>query len=317
VRTEHQSRNRREMFETVLASGDKSGQLRGAAFRWPDDFAAVVYRALTAFQGSSARQIVDVVAQSGCMPLLSKQISGANTNRAVRAVRILSEIGDERSVQLVEGALNHPSSLVRVAAKRAILATAGKDSRQHILHQMPSAPLWERIVLYDCIAMRPELVEDFLGYAFSSERDPLILSGLELVVTLQKLTTSYLPEEVAQSQNVEIRIKLYKALPYLRVKVPVQDMLRNGLEDSDWRVRAMAAQACGQLNVISLTPLLMHLCQNFSNPAEAAHAGRALALFGGSARAQLEALVIAGTAASRHVATEVIEADLIKRHNRA
>ena len=83
--------------------------------------------------------------------------------------------------------------------------------------------------------------------------------------------------------------------------------LRLGLTDSDWRVRAMAAQACGQFRAAALAGRLLEMCRSFENPAEAAHAARALAALGGEGWLRLQEVANSKTDVARQIATEAVE----------
>jgi len=123
------------------------------------------------------------------------------------------------------------------------------------------------------------------------------------------------PAALAQSPNLEVRIKFFRALPFLPVWGDGEDdpieLLGAGLRDTDWRVRAQAAKACGAVRAATLAPALIAMCGSFENPAEAGHAARALAALGGGAWNSLQNVAVQGEGAGSRIAAEVMERRLI------
>src|SRR5205823_10004788 len=124
----------------------------------------------------------------------------------------------------------------------------------------------------------------------------MILTGLEFVISRQRLLPITNTHHLAASPDLEVRIKYFKALPLFPADAEsTPSVLRSGLADSDWRVRAMAARACGLLRVSSLVPQLLESIGAAKTSAEAGHAARALAAIGGEARNSLQALSSSGS----------------------
>ncbi len=312
LRKEEVSARRREQILGWLAPGGDVARARAAAGRWPEEFLSTLQRALSRLEGSEAGRLAELAVSSGLLPALLEDCVGAHPNRAVRALRILSEIDDDRCRDAIRAAVSHDSPLVRAAAKRVILTRGSPAARFEVLSEMISAPLWERVVLYHAAASDMAVTAEFLTTALASTRDELILVALEMIHSSGRLIRCTVPARLAQSTNPEVRIKFFKALPFLEQDGYLGDVLRQGLRDPDWRVRAMAAQASARLHVPSLAEDLLRICTVFEHPAEAAHGARALAALGGEARLRLESLIGSGSPAGSSIAAEVIEAQLMK-----
>src|SRR5260370_34790947 len=101
-------------------------------------------------------------------------------------------------------------------------------------------------------------LHDFLAKALASGEDERILVALEFVLTRQRLLLFPVPARLAQSRNPEIRIKFFRALPFLRLEESADSVLEPGLHDPDWRVRA-PARACASLLGESLAWRLLRM----------------------------------------------------------
>jgi hypothetical protein len=140
----------------------------------------------------------------------------------------------------------------------------------------------------------------------------LALVALDLLNSIRRMVPVIVPSVLAQAGNVEVRIRYFKALPYCATDRDVSAVLKEGLQDADWRVRAIAAGACANLRPQNLADDLLTLCESFSNPAEAAHAARALAALGGESTKRLQYLCASGSAVTRQVAATVLERQMLR-----
>ena len=175
-----------------------------------------------------------------------------------------------------------------------------------MLDSLCSLPFWERIILFQ-LAPADSTLHDYLAKALASADDERILVALEFVLTRQRLLLFPVPAELAQSRNVEVRIKFFRALPFLRLEEGIDSVLEPGLRDPDWRVRALAARACGYLRAEALAWRLLEMCASFEDPAEAGHAARALAALGGEGWNRLQQVVPSGDGAGHRIAAEAME----------
>ena len=139
----------------------------------------------------------------------------------------------------------------------------------------------------------------------------MVLAALEFVISRQRLLEVAETHPLASSPNIEIRIKYFKALPFFPINARTQSLLQSGLGDSDWRVRAMAARACGLLRVSNLAPQLLEVVKSSEISAEAGHAARALVTIGGEARRSLQALSSSGSEMVHRIITEVMEREIL------
>jgi HEAT repeat protein len=309
---EHRSSRRRNRILKWLANPADANQAQTAAVQWPDDFLGVLQHALSALSGSEKIRLANVVQASGLLPRLVREATGRDANHAVRAIRILSAMDDEPARTAIRDAIEHGSALVRVTAKRAVLTGADNAAKLKVLRSLAEAHLWERVILYYAAADDPALLPAFAAEAFNVGDDDQILLALEMIYSRTSFTPCAAPQSLADSANVEIRIRIFKALPFLHFEGELTSILRKGLNDADWRVRAMAAKACSRLNEPALTDDLFRLCSVFENPAEASHAARALAAIGGKALLRLETLARSESRIQRGIAAETVEAQWVR-----
>src|SRR5207249_10513891 len=113
--------------------------------------------------------------------------------------------------------------------------------------------------------------------AISSQQVVMILTALDFVISRQRLRPITNTHHLAASPNLEVRIKYFKALPLFPADAEsTPSVLRSGLADSDWRVRAMAARACGLLRVSILGPPVLGGIGAGKTSAEGGHVARPL-----------------------------------------
>ena len=215
-------------------------------------------------------------------------------------------------MDIIEKALGHPAEVVRAAARITIAARGCSESQDRVLNQLPSLPFWQRIVLFQQIPADSRALRDYLTQAFLTGDDTVVLAALEFVLSRQRLQPVSRANRLACSPSAEVRIKFFKALPFLATDEDTAVLIRRGLDDPDWRARAMTARACGVLRIASLGSELARRFAQATHPVEAGHLARALAALEGDYWQRLQEFTVAGNEMTRAVATEVIEKHLTR-----
>jgi hypothetical protein len=100
-------------------------------------------------------------------------------------------------------------------------------------------------------------------------------------------------------------------LPLLATAEDPANLAATGLADADWRVRAMAARACGSLHLSSLTATLAAKLSISEQAAETGHIARALASLGGESLLRLRSFANSSNDMTRAVTVEVLERALL------
>jgi len=273
----------------------------------------VVGEALRILKGSTQRRIVAALEASSVVAHLLPQVMDPDPNCALRAISLLQRLDTPDCWPAIERALEHPAEAVRMAARKAVLLGADEAAQHRVLHALPEMPLLQRIVMFHLIPVSSRLLREFLSGALVSGQEDLTLVAFELVLTRQRLMPTAVPARLAASPNPEIRIRFFKALPLLCFEDDLVGLLKQGLADADWRVRAMAARACGCFRTAAVIPELLAMCGSFANPAEAGHAARSLAAMGGEAWMGLQQVAATGTHWARRVTTEVVERRMVSQ----
>ena len=300
---------KRQMEELLTQSGSTVEALEMAR-QWPTEFLAVVDSAMQALSGSARRRIAELLVASSPYRSLLGETVGSDPSRAIRAIMLLGKLENPEARSAVRQGLKHPAEAARRAARKAVVAGGTEDAQREVLARLYTLPFWERIILFQLAPANSTLLT-FLAEAVDSSEDEHVLVALEFVLTRQRLMPFRVPARLAQSSNLEIRIKFFRALPFLRLEEDVSEVLAGGLNDGDWRVRALAAKACGSLRADEFVGRLIEMCGTFDNPAEAGHAARALAALGGEGWSRLQQVISLGSGAGRRIATEVVERRMV------
>ncbi len=311
VKWEWRREARVRKLQELLAAADCEGETLKAAGKWPEEFLTVVHYTLQSIRGSARERVIRLLEASALYPNLLQQTLSRNPDRAIRAITLLGQLGTPEARAAVNRALDHPAETIRQAARKVIMQGSDPEAQQKLFDTFAKLPGWQRLVLYHFAPPEAALLPQFVSKALQSVSETRILIALELVLTRQRFLPCALPMRLARAANPEIRIKFFKVLRFLRLDGELVKALQLGLGDSDWRVRAMAAQACGQFRAASLAERILAMCRKFENPAEAAHAARALAALGGEGWLRLQEVANSETDIARQIATETVERHML------
>ncbi|MFN7921613.1 MAG: hypothetical protein U0Q16_16045 [Bryobacteraceae bacterium] len=223
------------------------------AARWPDEAAAVLCHALRNLQGTAWKRAKALVLSSGLFDTMARRVLDPDPNRAIEALSLIRGLDSPEARELIERGLSNTSAAARLVARIAILNGEDEAAWQRVLDDVPGLPFWQRMVLLEQVSSESWALRDFLDRSLRSGDDTRILAALEVLYGRQRMFPVEAPQSVARSQNVEVRIKFYKAFPFLANGIPDSPLLSNGLMDADWRVRAMAASACAYMRATGFT----------------------------------------------------------------
>ncbi len=257
----------------------------------PAEATTVFTGAFRILRGSSRVMVEELFVSCGLYDRLLADAGSADPSRALLALTAVREVDHPDGRQVLERCLKHPVHMVQMAARVAALRGTDEDLRWKVMYGIGKLPFWQRVVLFHQMPNDPDLLARFVADSLDSHHDETVLTALELVMTRQRLIPAPIPTRIIHSTNLELRVKLFKALPFLAGEGSTESLLQWGMADPDWRVRSMAAKACGSLRYPELTPVLARMAAEAESPVEVGHAARALVAMGGHCEAQVRALV--------------------------
>jgi hypothetical protein len=298
-----------QMVGFALRDQPEAGLLRYAQ-RYPREFLKVWEGSLTTLKGSARERVLGLLPRAGLDQQLQAEVVGSDPGRAVWAISLLRELNQASSLESMERALQHPAETVRASACFALAAHGSDLQQEKVFALLPALPFWQRIVLFQQIHDSPAL-EKFLALTFRSADRTVVLAALEFVLSRQRIQPVGSVAELASSPDLEVRIKFFKALPLLATAEDPASLAATGLADADWRVRAMAARACGSLHLSSLTATLAAKLSISEQAAETGHIARALASLGGESLLRLRSFANSSNDMTRAVTVEVLERALL------
>ena len=298
-------------LEEMLIDPQKDRDLLRASRKWPEEFLTVAENAVAALKGSARGRVEHLLEHSAVYGKLLTQTTHRDPGRAIRAICLLGQLESQAARAAVQQGLIHRTEAGRQAARKAVLQGSDLAAQHDLLEQIPRMSAWQRLIMLHFAPADSELLPGFITEAMQSGNEGRILVALELVLTQQRLFLAPAPASLARSANPEIRIKFFRALPFLDLEGDLVKVLQAGLDDADWRVRAMAARACGHFRPAMLVERLLKMCRTFANPPEAAHAARALAAMGGEGWLRLQSMAHTEVGNARHIATEAVERHLL------
>lgn len=312
IRSEHTQKARRQRLESLLTDAllfaKNRKQLLADCARWPREAEAVFGSALGCLRGDTRVEAERVFIESGLYEKCIEHLHSKNPNIALTAVTLVREVDRDSAREAVRSALLHSFPIVRLAARVAVLKNGTDESKREILEQMGSLPFWQRLALFHYVPNDTELIRVFLEKSLNATDDETVLAALEFLMTRQKAfpLPADLPVKLASSKSPEVRIKLFKALSFFCDARNAAPVLLTGLSDSDWRVRSMAARACGVLRVRAAVPRLLEIAAHSQIQTEVAHAARAALVLSEDTSEGLAALAAAASPEMAAVLREVL-----------
>jgi len=281
------------MTEALLFGRSREALLAECA-KHPNQAEPVFWMALRRLRGETRVEAERLFIESGLYHRLVGDVMSQNANRALTAVTLVREVDLDGAREAVRAALHHPFPIVRLAARVAMLKNGDDAARRQVLENVGTLPFWQRLALFHYVPNDSMLIHEYLEKTLASGDDEAILAALEFVLTRQKgfPLSEDLPAKLYASTNIEVRIKLFKTLPFLYDAESARPVLERGLEDPDWRVRSMAARAGGILRVQETRGRLLSLAAGSGSLVEVTHAARAALQLGGDSALELEQLAV-------------------------
>ncbi|MCX6621502.1 MAG: HEAT repeat domain-containing protein [Acidobacteria bacterium] len=274
----------------------------------PDEATTVFTGAFRVLRGSSRLMVEEIFVSCGLYERLVDEAGSADPSRALLALTAVREVDHPRGRQVLEKCLQHPVHMVQMAARVAALRNSDEELRWRVMYSIGKLPFWQRVVLFHQMPNDPDLLARFVAESLESQHDETVLTALELVMTRQRLIPARIPERILHSKNLELRVKLFKALPFLAGEGSTASLLRWGLADADWRVRSMAARACGSLRYPELAPVLERMAAESESQVEVGHAARALMAMGSGGQAHVQGLLEGADPVRRRILEETLGA---------
>ncbi|HYL73004.1 MAG TPA: hypothetical protein VEU96_02310 [Bryobacteraceae bacterium] len=283
-----------ELLTDALLFQRRQEALLAECQRHPEQAEAAFGMALRRLRGEVRVEAERLFVESGLYYGLVKDILSKNPNRALFAVTLIREVDSDAAREAVRAALLHPFPIVRLAARVAVLKNGSDQARREVLDHVGTLPFWQRLALFHYVPNDSELIREYLERALASRDDEAVLAALEFVLTRQKgfPLADDLPRKLQQSKNLEVRIKLFKTLPFFSTARNAAGVLTAGLEDPDWRVRSMAARASGILRVEETKGRLLGIAAGSGSLVEVAHAARAALMLRADATLELEQVAV-------------------------
>ena len=280
----------------------------GYAERNPAEATTVFAGAFRILRGSARVLVEELFVSCGLYDRLLAEAGSADPSRALLAITAVREVDHPSGRQVLEKCLTHPVHMVQMAARVAALRCSDETLRWRVMYGIGKLPFWQRVVLFHQMPNDPELLARFVSDSLESQHEETVLTALELVMTRQRLIPAQIPQRILHSKNLELRVKLFKALPFLAGESSTASLLRWGLADPDWRVRSMAARACGSLRYPELMPVLTRMAADAESPVEMGHAARALIAMGPQGEQQVRSLMRLADAVRRGILEESLGA---------
>jgi hypothetical protein len=298
-----------DLMAQYSSGAESQVKLLEAASAHSSEFLEVWEASLTRLKGSCRLRVEGLLHETGLDRVLVSRLGDRDPGRVLVAISLLRKL-DNPSMEATEKALAHPADVVRMAARITLAARGSRQAQERVLRELPRLPFWQRVVLFQQIPDDSPALYEYLARAFRAGDDTTVLAALEFVLSRQRLQPLGPASRLVGSTSIEVRIKFFRALPFLATDEDPVQLITQGLDDKDWRVRAMSARACGSLGIASLGSLMAQRFARATHPVEAGHLARALSTLNGDSWRRLKEFTVAENEVTRAIAAEVIEKHL-------
>ena len=303
----------RQLLAAYAAGQDKpSDELIGCFRRWPRDFITVLSEAVHRVRGNALTQLQHLAWRPEVCSRAFHESSRRNPRRVAAAINILSQLPVAYAQKRIIALAADPRNTVRLQARRMLIRYGSQRSQLDLLRKLATMASWERIQLVQQLSRNAAVAPAFLRESLTSHDNQTVLAALDLVLGLQRFFGVSCPAHLVDDPDLEIRIRFFKALPFLAAPGEAAPLIRRGLRDSDWRVRSMAARAAGVLRLRHLGDDLLAVCTASTHGAEAGHAARALAALGGESWDRLRRVITTGGVSGWQVADVIQKQTMAK-----
>ena len=300
-----------DLVAGLVTAAEDPAELLNLAEEYPRDFFRVVGKSLDLLEGSARQRVTEVAVQTSAYQKLLAESARSNPNRAIKGVLMLGKLNAKGASAAIEDALNHPIRLVRLAAQEALVRTQGEAAQRRMLECSHELAPWERVRVFHYLPAQSQLLSPFVTAAIESGQEDRIVAALELVLNRQTLVSVSQVKQLAESGSAEVRIKFFRALGFFAIEADIDPILRKGLRDADWRVRAMAARARLHFRSSGASGELLRIAQESNNFAEVRHAVRALWVICGEAFEDRQGPALSRNEMAARVVAEVMEKEVL------
>ncbi len=178
--------------------------------------------------------------------------------RRLEGVRLLGAAAGEESVEILMDAVRDKSPVVRLAAVRSLGRIRSIKSIRPLLDMLSKAEHMSRRLLAQTLIafghdVRPFLVRILSDELEKGDNPQFLATVLEVLALTGDVDCKPEVLRAIESPLLEVRIAAFKAATLLHLPLSTE-ILKKGITDADWQVRAQAVVAAGKLKDTQVIP---------------------------------------------------------------
>jgi len=294
----------RQRLIPLLLGGEASGERSHIAAHAPNTLTNLAIELIQMVRGTDREKFIENARELGVPDRLRHRMDSGSPRSRLEAAEALAEFGDPKSLQRLKAALDDSNSDVRLAAAVSLAAAGAAPPASELVAKLRLGTVENSrliVSLFREIAKsRPEEIRELI----LAPQYPASVKA----AAIEALSTSGDYSLVPIIADLVVRADPGdEALPrYLRAlgalgHPAAAEAVEYGMDNTEWRTRAAAAEAAGQVSLFQLAPRLADLLDDSSWWVRF-KAGEALARLGDRGRELLVEVAERGDGTARETA---------------
>jgi len=290
-----------------LSGADSVEELRTLGRRYPREIEQCLSELLLRVRGEASGRLTGLALDLGLVELWKRQFRSRIASKRRDAITRLGLLAGEEAHETLVLALEDSNDEVKLEASRALISTGGVTEWAAVFRTALRDSLLVRAILTEALRpYAPLLYESAVPEALSSGDPRTVRIALEILRAWRKSLPLAGVPALLRNPEGPVRAAALAIVPQLVSTRELEPQLLECLSDQVESVRAAAADAAGQLRLVSALPAL-EACLERGGAQATIAAAYALARMGEPGWRILEARVLSSRAADASAALEALE----------
>jgi HEAT repeat protein len=296
-----------EKASAHLGGADCTRELRALRRRYPKEVEQSMSELLLRVRGTAAARLTALIVDLGLVERWKRASRSRLASTRRDAITRLGLLAGEAARNTLVHALGDSDDEVRLEASRALISAGGVTELTAVLRTAVNDSLLVRAILTE--ALRPHaalLCEKAVPELLAGNDPRSVRVALEILRAWRKSMPIAGVQPLLHHPDGAVRTAALGILPQLVAPRDLEPELLECLSDEVESVRAAAADAAGELRLVSALPAL-EACLNGGGAEAAISAAYAMARIGAQGWRILEGLVLNSRSAAASAALEALE----------
>ena len=296
-----------EKASAHLNGADCAAELRALRRRYPREVEQCMSELLLRVRGAASARLTDLIVDLGLVKLWKRKFRSRLASTRRDAVNRLGLLTGEAGRDTLVRALGDPNDEVKLEASRALISAGGAAELAAVFRTAVHDSLLVRAILTEALRPYASLLCESAAPEMLAGDDPRsVRIALEILRAWRKSLPLAGMQALLRHPDGAVRAAALGVVPQLAAPAELEPWLLECLSDEAESVRAAAADAAGQLRLVSALPAL-EACLNRGGAEATISAAYAMARIGAQGWRILEGLVLGSRSEAAAAALEALE----------